>query len=191
MSAARVFLRLILALTVGFAAVGAAPGTAYACSCLVPDWSEYADEATVIFVGQQIARVVHDEVADDGATLTFRVDRVYKGEAGPLIAVRTHAQGEPACGLDFDGQGDVGVAVFNRRGYLSIDYCSSDIPFHELEDLFEDSHPPDGSIALVASTNASDDRFAVLLPIAAGTLSLALLLGSVGVLRSKRQPPPG
>lgn len=190
MSAARVFLRLVLALTVVFAAVGATPGTAHACSCFVPDWPEYADEATVIFVGQQIVRVVHDEFVDDGATLTFHVDRVYKGEAGPLIAVRTHAQGEAACGLDLDGQGDVGVAVFNRRGYLSIDFCSSKIPIYELEDLFEDSHPPDGSIALVASTDTADDGFPIILTIAASTLSLALLLGSVGLLRSKRQPPP-
>ena len=152
----------------------------------MPDWSEYAEEMTVAFIGQQIDRVVHDEVADDGATLTFHVDRVYKGEAGPLIAVRTHAQGEAACGLDFDGQGDVAVAVYDRQGYLSIDFCSSEIPVHELEDLFGEGYSPDESIDLVASPEASDDGFPTFLVVAAAGLFFALALGSVTLRRSNR-----
>ena len=85
-------------------------GTAHACSCIVRELPEYADGVSVAFAGHQLERVVQDYVEDNGAGLLFRVDRVYKGEAGPLIEVRTHAQ-DSACGIDAGDQGSVGVVA--------------------------------------------------------------------------------
>ena len=109
------WLVLVAVLTAG--TMVANSGTARACSCILRELSEYADDISVAFVGHQLERVVHDYVEDNGTALLFRVERVYRGEAGPLIEVRTHAQG-PACGIDVGGQGRVGVVARQWRGDL-------------------------------------------------------------------------
>ena len=83
---------LLTAAAIALVGIAATPRPAHACSCIHRELSEYADDITVAFVGRQLERVVHDQFDDNGAALLFRVDRVYKGEAGPLIEVRTHAQ---------------------------------------------------------------------------------------------------
>ena len=133
-------------------------GTAHACSCMLRELSEYADGVAVAFVGHQLERVVQDYVEDNGAALLFRVERVYKGEAGPLIEVRTHAQG-PACGIDAGGQGTVGVVANQWRGDLSVNVCGSIVAIDELEQVFGEGYPPHESIRLPVSPDPEEHAF--------------------------------
>lgn len=139
---------LVLVAVVTAGPVVAYPGTAHACSCMLRELSEYADGVSAAFVGHQMELVVQDHVEDNGAALLFRVDRVYKGEAGPLIELRTHAQGEPACGIDAGDQGTVGVVASHWRGDLSVNLCGSIVAIDELEEVFGKGYPPDESIRL-------------------------------------------
>lgn len=132
--------------------------TAQACSCVVRELSEYADDISVAFAGDQLERVVQDYVEDNGAALLFRVERVYKGEAGPLIEVRTHAQG-PACGIDVGGQGTVGVVANQWRGDLSVNLCGSIVSIDELAEVFGEGYPPDESIRLPVSPDPEEHAF--------------------------------
>ena len=150
-------------------------GTAHACSCLVRELSEYADDISVAFVGDQRGRVVHDYFEDNGAALLFRVEQVYKGEAGPLIEVRTHAQG-PACGIDVSGQGTVGVVARQWRNELSVNLCSSIVAIAEMEEVFGEGYPPDESIPLPVSANTGSD---ILIVVAVAAGALLLLTASV------------
>ena len=154
---------LAAAAMVATATLTAAPNTALACSCAVVELSDYADDISVAFVGYQLERVVHDYVEDNGAALLFRVERVYKGEAGPLIEVRTHAQG-PACGIDVGGQGAVGVVAGHWRGDLSVSLCRSIVAIDELEEVFGEGYPPDESIRLPVSPDPEEDSFYTGLP---------------------------
>ena len=138
--------------------VVATAGTAHACSCAVRELSEYADDISVAFAGDQLERVVQDYVEDNGAALLFRVERVYKGEAGPLLEVRTHAQG-PACGIDAGGQGTVGVGARHWRDDLSVDLCGSIVAIDELEEVFGEGYPPDESIRLPVSPDPEEHAF--------------------------------
>ncbi|MCY4665825.1 MAG: hypothetical protein OXC00_14300 [Acidimicrobiaceae bacterium] len=138
---------LVLAAVLTAGTMVASSGTAHACSCMLRELSEYADGVSVAFAGHQLDRVVQDYVDDNGAALLFRVERVYKGEAGPLIEVRTHAQG-PACGIDVGGQGSVGVVANEWRGDLSVNLCGSVVAIGELEEVFGAGYPPDESIRL-------------------------------------------
>ena len=158
MSALRLSGWLMMASLVAAATFTAAAGTAHACSCIARELSEYADDITVAFVGTQLERAVHDYVEDNGAVLLFSVDRVYVGEAGPLIEVRTHAQGS-ACGIDLDGRGPVGVAAHMWRGDLSVGLCGSVVAVDALEEVFGEGRPPDESIRLPVSPDPSEDFF--------------------------------
>ncbi len=133
-------------------------GTAHACSCILQELPEYADGVSVAFVGHQLELVVQDYVGDNGAALLFRVDRVYKGEAGPLIEVRTHAQGS-ACGIDVGDQGTVGVVASQWRGDLSVNLCGSIVAMDELEEVFGEGYPPDESIRLPVSPDPEEHAF--------------------------------
>ena len=160
---------LMTAAAIALVGITATPRTAHACSCIHRELSEYADDITVAFVGRQLERVVHDQFDDNGAALLFRVDRVYKGEAGPLIEVRTHAQG-PACGMDLGGMGAVGIVARTWRGDLSVNLCGSMVTAAELQDVFGEGRPPDDSIRL---PDSDDDR---------GLLAFLLIAGAAAVL---------
>ena len=147
------WLVLAAVLTAGTAVVGS--GTAHACSCIVRELSEYADGVSVAFVGHQLALGVEDYFDDNGAVLLFGVDRVYKGEAGPLIEVRTHAQ-DSACGIDVGGRGTVGVVARQWRGDLSVNLCGSIVAIDELQEVFGEGYPPDESIQLPISPNPEE-----------------------------------
>ena len=121
--------------------VGFGPRPAAACSCQDSTLAEYADEVALAFTGEQTARVVLDEMEDNGAVLTFEVDQVFKGDVGETISVRTHAQGS-ACGMDFSGAAGSGVAVFTWRDQLSVSLCGSAVSVEELESVFGDGVPP-------------------------------------------------
>lgn len=132
--------------------------TAQACSCVERELADYADGVAVAFVGHQLERVVQDYVEDNGAALLFRVERVHKGQAGPLIEVRTHAQG-PACGIDVGGQGTVGVVANQWRGDLSVNLCGSIVAIDELEQVFGEGYLPDESIRLPVSPDPEQHAF--------------------------------
>ena len=149
---------LAAAAMVATAMLTAAPNTALACSCAVVELSDHADDISVAFVGHQLERVVHDYVEDNGTALLFRVERVYKGEAGSLIEVRTHAQGS-ACGIDVGGQGTVGVVARQWRGDLNVNLCGSIVTSGELEEVFGEGYPPDESIRLPVSPDPEDHAF--------------------------------
>lgn len=161
--------------------VVATAGTAHACSCIERELADYADGISVAFAGDQLGRVVHDYFEDNGAALLFRVERVYKGEAGPRIEVRTHAQGDPACGIDVDGHGTVGVVAHEWRNELSVNLCGSIVAIAEMEEVFGEGYPPDASISLPVSSDTGSETLIVVL-VAAGTL----LLLTVSVVARRR-----
>ncbi len=149
---------LVLAAVLTAGTMVADTGTAHACSCILRELPEYADGVSVAFVGHQLERVVHDYVEHNGTALLFRVDRVHKGEVGPLIEVRTHAQG-PACGIDVGGQGTVGVVARQWRGDLNVNLCGSIVTSGELEEVFGEGYPPDESIRLPVSPDPEEHAF--------------------------------
>ena len=156
---------LTIAAMVVAVTVVATANTAHACSCVERELAEYADDISVAFSGSQLDRTVHSEVGDNGVALVFDVDRVYKGEAGPLIEVRTHAQGS-ACGIDMDGRGTVGVVAHEWKGDLSVHLCGSVVPVGELQDVFGEGYPPDESISLTPGPSDDFLNTSLVLPIA-------------------------
>ena len=171
---------LMTAAAIALIGLAATPRTAHACSCIDRELSEYADDITVAFVGRQLERVVHDWVDDNGTALLFQVDRVYKGEAGPLIEVRTHAQGS-ACGMDLGGMGAVGIAARTWRGDLSVNLCDSMVTAAELQDVFGEGHPPDDSIRL---PDSGDDQNLLAFLLIAGA-AVVLAAGAVAWRRQR------
>ena len=164
---------LVIAAMVAVVMVVATASTAYACSCIARELSEYADDISVAFAGSQVERTVQSQVQDNGVALVFSVDRVYKGEAGPLIEVHTHAQ-ESACGIDMDGRGTVGVVAGEWRGDLNVNLCGSIVALDELEEVFGEGHLPDESIRLPVSPGPSGGFL--------GTSSVLLAAGAAVVL---------
>ena len=176
----RLFGVLMTAAAIALVGIAATPRTAHACSCIDLELSEYADDITVAFVGRQLERVVHDWVDDNGTALLFGVDRVYKGEAGPLIEVRTHAQG-PACGIDLGGMGAVGIVARTWRGDLSVNLCGSMVTAAELQDVFGEGYPPDDSIRL---PDSGDDQSPLAFLLIAGA-AVVLSAGAVAWRRRR------
>jgi hypothetical protein len=86
------------------------PEHAYACSCRSETDTQRAESADVIFTG----RIAEDQIRGQSRTITFAVDRVYKGEAQTRQAVHTHASGA-SCGLEISGPGPF-VVFANRDG---------------------------------------------------------------------------
>ena len=69
------------------------------------------------FAGRQIARIEPNDPSYHSAlsrsewiTLIFEVERVFKGQAGPLLAART-AYGGGDCGVDYGDMGTVGIVA--------------------------------------------------------------------------------
>ena len=148
-------------------------GTAHACGCIERQLADYADDISVAFAGDQLGRVVHDYFEDNGAALLFRVERVYKGEAGPRIEVRTHPQGS-ACGIDVGGHGTVGVVAHQWRNELSVNLCGSIVAMDEMREVFGEGYPPDQSISLPVSSNTGSDTLIVVLVVAGAPLLLTV-----------------
>ncbi len=83
----------------GAGVIGTAP-PACACSCAVPDADDEYGRFQLIFTGTEIAREepVPGLSSDTPITVTFRVERVYKGSATSVQSVITASQ-EASCGL--------------------------------------------------------------------------------------------
>lgn len=103
--------------------------------------ADRAARVAFAFEGTQVSRNVIDEVADNGAVLTFDVDLVYKGAVSETISVLTNAQGG-ACGVDYGRLGRVGVTVYEWRGEPSVNLCGSLVSVEELTAVFGDGAPP-------------------------------------------------
>lgn len=120
-------------------------------------------------------------------TLVFEVRRVYKGQAGPLIKVRT-GRGGGDCGTDFFGQGVIGVAAFGENvENLSVGLCGSHHSVSDLEEIFGPGYPPDEAITLPAAPPEEQDGApgAAAAPIIAAALLLAG--GAAALLRRRRK----
>ncbi len=151
---------LAIAAMITLAAFVMTPEAAHACSCAQTTLSEYADEVDVAFAGRQIDR----NADSDGVTLLLEVHRVYKGQAGPFIEVRT-GYGSGDCGTEFDLLGTTGVAASIRgehgwwvgeEGDLLVDFCSSHVTIAELETVFGAGYPPDDTIPPQEEPNAEE-----------------------------------
>ena len=67
------------ALLLVLASIWAVPARAYACSCAAASDERYVSSADVIFTG----RIDDDRSDQQTRTITFVVERLYKGDAGP------------------------------------------------------------------------------------------------------------
>ena len=143
----RAFGSLIVALAVTVGAL-AIPRSANACSPFPdpPELAEYADEIAVAFVGRQIDYDVH---RSKGVTLVFEVDRVYKGQVGRVVKLRT-GYGSGDCGVDFGERGTVGITAWGSasEGDLTVSLHQSAATVEELEEVFGAGYPPDPTIQL-------------------------------------------
>lgn len=142
---------MLVAALVGITVL-ATPRPAHACVCADVPLSDYADEVDVAFTGWQVERIISESDgstwSSDPVTLTFRVTRVYKGRAGPLIEVQTVRDGS-SCGVDFAEKGVKGVAAFSRGGdeYM-VSLCGSVVTIGELKEVFGEGNPPDEALTL-------------------------------------------
>lgn len=182
----RAFGPLFVALAVTLGAL-AIPRSANACSPFPdpqPELAEYADEIAVAFVGRQIDYAAH---RSKGVTLVFEVDRVYKGQEGPVVELRT-GYGSGDCGVDFGGRGTVGITARRRgatgwwaaeEGDLTVSLHRSAATVDELEEVFGAGYPPHETLSLPEASAT----FRVLLIGSAVVLAAGLLT----LFRRRRQ----
>ena len=88
------------ALLLVLASIWAIPARAYACSCAAASDERYVSSADVVFTG----RIDDDRSNQQTRTITFVVERIYKGDAGPRQVISTSASGA-SCGLEIGGPG--------------------------------------------------------------------------------------
>jgi hypothetical protein len=115
-TAALALAAVLLALT----ALWATPPPAYACSCAAASEEQQAASADVVFTGT----VTADEVDQRTQTrsLTFAVDRIYKGQPTGTQVVTTHSSGA-SCGLEISGPGPFLVFADQERTGLTANLC--------------------------------------------------------------------
>ncbi len=151
------------------------PRTAHACTCYESPLSEYADDVEAAFSGKQVRKVNRDSYD----ILVFEVERVFKGRVGPRFAVRT---GHTSCGVDFEGEGVVGVVAYLLRGELFAGYCSSPAPISELVEVFGVGTGPDETVEMERV-----DHDLPLVPFLWIASITVLLLGVVAVLYRRQR----
>lgn len=134
---ARLGRAIVLSLTVAAGLVVIAT-SARACSCVQMDLPARLPDADGAFIGTYVDR---SEIGSQQVVFTFEVERVVKGDFGPIAIVRTNQTGGP-CGLEFYGDRRSGLLL--RRAEDDVwesDLCSMVAP-HALLDVGDD-HPPD------------------------------------------------
>ena len=111
---------LLAALLLALTALWASPAPAYACSCRSASDDQHAANAESIFTGT----VIDDRVdaREQTRTLTFTVDRVFKGQATSTQVVTTHASGA-SCGLEISGPGPFLVFADQEQSGLTANLC--------------------------------------------------------------------
>ena len=155
----------LLTILVALAALIAAPRPAHGCTCLEYPMSGYIDRADVIFAGRQVQRIGPDDPSfhsalsrPGGETIIFEVDRVFKGQAGPLLAARSSYGGD-SCGFEVFWT-DTAVILARIRGMygparsepgdLQVGLCGSWFPVNEIEEELGPGYPPDETMVEVA-----------------------------------------
>lgn len=109
--------RLLVAVLLALVSVWVMPAPASACSCRAATDAEHAERATVIFTGTVI-----DDQQGEPRTLTFSVDRVYKGRVTATQVVST-AGSTASCGLSVNGAGPYLVYAQQEQTGLTAGLC--------------------------------------------------------------------
>ena len=149
-----ILFRTTIWLAAVMAAAGAAlvatpqPAQAHVCSSVLefrPN-SEYLNLFDVAFTGQYV-RIIQSEA--DYVTVLIQVERVYKGEAGALLAVRTSPPSSNLFGrgLYMDPEPGDTVALMARKqdGHLYVGYCESWFTADLFQEVFGPGYPPGSS----------------------------------------------
>jgi hypothetical protein len=114
--------RVLGALLLALAGIWVLPSSAYACSCVYAQQDpELVRRAEVIFTGT----LIRDQSFDQTRTLTFAVERVYKGQATATQEIKTRAD-SAACGLELAGSGPFLIQAGSHPdwpGQVSADLC--------------------------------------------------------------------
>ena len=126
------------ALLLVLASIWAVPARAYACSCAAASDERYVSSADVIFTG----RIDDDRSDQQTRTITFVVERIYKGDAGPRQVISTSASGA-SCGLEIGGPGTflVFANAVDEPGQLKANLCGGTRPGGALAILGEGRAP--------------------------------------------------
>jgi hypothetical protein len=156
---------VLLALT----ALWATPPPAYACSCAGASEEQHAANADVIFTGTVAADAV--DQPSQTRTLTFTVNRVYKGQAASTQLISTHSSGA-SCGLEISGPGPFLVFADQERSGLTANLCGGTRAGAAPDSLGPGRAPPADSAA-----PPGDSRRGMWVPLVA--LILALSGGTV------------
>ena len=194
----------VLAITVALVALIAAPRPAQGCSPPYPPipLSDYAADTDVAFAGRQIARIrpndpsYHSSLSrSDGITLIFEVERVFKGQAGPLLAART-ASMNGDCGIDYGDMGIVGITAkrweeggwwVGQPGDLLVSFGHPQYTIDELEEEFGPGYPPDETMVEVAEMLENPDKTSSVTYLLIGGVAAVLIGGTMFVLRLRRR----
>lgn len=117
--------RLLVAVLLALATAWVVPAPAYACSCEARTGAEYAARADVVFTGF-IARNQVDRKAQL-RTVTFRVQRVFKGSAF-VNQVVTMYWDQNSCGIEFYGVNPPYVVFAQQeQAGLTADACGGTV----------------------------------------------------------------
>jgi hypothetical protein len=114
--------RLLVVSLLASGVVLVAQPTAWACSCVPGGFPEHSKNADAVFTG-----VLRDIGGDDIELVAeFAVERVYRGEVGDVVAIRTPAQSGGGCGYPHweEGSRYTLVAGTDSNGDLSTSICS-------------------------------------------------------------------
>jgi len=145
------------------------PSPAYACSCAEFVLEESASDIGLAFVGTQVDYDVEDEFEDNGATITFEVERVYDGETSQTTEVRTHAQSS-ACGVNFGNGNRVAVVAWGEE--LSVGLCTSTVTEADLQRVYGEGYEPSADPVSSLESGVSTARYVVI-----GGIVLAAAVG--------------
>lgn len=123
---------VVLGLAVFVVPLVAAP-PAYACSCASFTDKQYFERADLVFTGTLVDREEPPSggtvSSADPVTLTFEVERVYKGSAVRDLDLTT-ARSSASCGLELEGRGPFLVFATDRGG-LTAGLCDGSRPLNK------------------------------------------------------------
>lgn len=136
---------LVVALAALTATVVATPRPAYGCTCSSDrPFSAEAASVDVAFSGGYVKAFYNDLQT---GTAVFRVDRVYKGRAGPYFITRDH---QPCNSVtphpDYDTAGGPYGFIAEGGTYPTLRFCDSTVVLDVLTDSFGAGYPPEIAI---------------------------------------------
>lgn len=153
---------------------------ARACSCVEMDLPARLPDADGAFIGTYVDR---SEIGSQRVVFTFEVERVVKGDFGPIAIVRTNQTGGP-CGLEFYGDRRSGLLLQRAEDNVwESDLCSMVAP-RALLDVGDD-HPPDPDVAPVSAGFAtSTNRMLIVLGV------VVMIAAVLALVRRSGHPAP-